>query len=79
VSSDLGNFSEWTYKKLKQTERSYPIGHLIGEEIRLEIKRRQAERNQQYVLAGVVAAAFAALGSMVAAFASLMAVFKITH
>jgi hypothetical protein len=68
----FGNFSEWSLKELIEKERSFPVGHLDGAELRAEINRRYTQRNQRYVLASIIAAAISALGSMVAAIASLM-------
>jgi len=43
---ELGNFSKWPLEELRGKERSFPIGHRIGDEIRAEITRRQIEIDQ---------------------------------
>jgi hypothetical protein len=70
----LEAFGEWPLKDLRERERTFPLGHLIGNEIRAEITRREAKQTRCYVLAGVVAAAISAIASMIAAFASLAAI-----
>ena len=42
AQKELGKFSEWPLSELQHVEKSYPTGHLIGEEIRAEIRRRQS-------------------------------------
>jgi hypothetical protein len=66
--------SEWSEKELLKKERSYPIGDTYGDELRAEISRRHVQRNQRYMLAGVVVAAISAIGSMLAAVASLLSI-----
>jgi hypothetical protein len=36
------NLSQWSLEELQEAERSYPTGHSLGEEMRAEIRRRQA-------------------------------------
>jgi hypothetical protein len=73
--NDQTPFSELTDKELGQKERSYPIGDSYGDELRLEINRRDGKRSQRYVLAGIIVAAVSAFGSMIAAIASLIAIY----
>jgi hypothetical protein len=73
--NDQTPFSELTDKELRQKERSYPIGDLYGDELRLEINRRDGKRSQHYVPAGIIVAAVSAFGSMIAAIASLIAIY----
>jgi hypothetical protein len=44
---ELGKFSEWPLSELQHVEKSYPTGHLIGEEMRAEIRRRQNTADDQ--------------------------------
>ena len=69
----FGNFSRWTDKKLAEAERQYPVGDLRGDELRAEINRRRGRSEHLYTLWATVAAAISALGSMIAAIASLLA------
>jgi hypothetical protein len=57
-------FHEWTRNELRTKERVYPIADEYGDEIRAEIFRRAALRNERYLLASVVVAAISALGSL---------------
>jgi hypothetical protein len=68
----FGNFSRWTDKKLADAERQYTAGDLRGEELRAEMNRLRGHREQRYTLWATVAAAISALGSMIAAIASLL-------
>ena len=70
-------FHEWTRNELRTKERVYPIADEYGEEIRAEIIRRAALRNERYLLASVVVAAISALGSMIAAIATLLALYRL--
>jgi hypothetical protein len=70
-------FHEWTKNELRTKERVYPIAHESGEEIRAEIIRRAALRNERYLLASVIVAAISALGSMIAAVATLLALYRL--
>ena len=70
-------FHEWTRNELRTKERVYPIADEYGEEIRAEIIRRAALRNERYLLASVVVAAISALGSMIAAIATLLALYQL--
>jgi hypothetical protein len=36
------NLRQWSLEELQDAERSYPTGHVLGEEMRAEIRRRQA-------------------------------------
>jgi hypothetical protein len=72
---EFGNFSVWPLKELQAKARTFTVGDMRGKEIQAEIDRRLIERNQRYALAGTVAAAVSALGSMVAAIASLLAIY----
>lgn len=58
-------------------ERGYPLGEVYGDQIRAEIIRRAALRNERYLLASVIVAAISALGSMVAAIATLLALYQL--
>ena len=69
-------FHEWTRNELRTKERVYPIADEYGE-IRAEIIRRAALRNERYLLASVVVAAISALGSMIAAVATLLALYRL--
>ena len=70
-------FHEWTRNELRTKERVYPIPDESGEEIRAEIIRRAALRNERYLLASVIVAAISALGSMIAAVATLLALYRL--
>lgn len=70
---EFGNFSEWPLKELLAKERTFTVGDMRGAELQAEITRRRSKRDRQYVLAGVIAAAISAFGSMIAAIASLLA------
>jgi hypothetical protein len=69
---ELSNFSKWPLEDLVQRERSFPIGHRVGDEIRAEISRRvtntdrqRAERSRRYALISVVIAVASALAGVV--------------
>ena len=64
---------EWTRDELLLKERGYPLGEVYGDQIRAEIIRRVALRNERYVLLSIVVAAISALGSMIAAVATARA------
>jgi hypothetical protein len=68
---------EWTDKELADRERSYPTGRdpNHGDNLKAEVERRRARTNQRYTFWGVVFAAVAAFGSMIAAIASLLVTF----
>jgi hypothetical protein len=66
---------EWTKDELLQQERGYPLGQAYGDQIRAEILRRATLRNERYLLAGVIVAA---LGSMIAAVATLIALYQLS-
>ena len=70
-------FHEWTRNELRTKERVYPIADEYGDEIRAEIIRRAALRNERYVLASVVVATISALGSMIAAVATRLALYPL--
>jgi len=70
-------FHEWSRNELLRKERGYPIADEYGDEIRAEIFRRAALRNERYLLASVVVAAISALGSMIAAVATLLALYRL--
>lgn len=36
------NLSQWSLEELQEAERSYPSEHPLGQEMRAEIRRRQA-------------------------------------
>ena len=36
------NLSQWSLEELQEAERSYPPGHLLGDDMRAEIRRRMA-------------------------------------
>jgi hypothetical protein len=44
---ELGKFSERPLIELQHVEKAYPAGHLVGEEIRAEIRRRQTIKDQR--------------------------------
>jgi hypothetical protein len=64
---------EWSRDQLLRQERGSPLGQEYGDQIRAEIIRRALLRNERYLLAGVIVAAISALGSMIAAIATLLA------
>jgi hypothetical protein len=70
-------FHEWTTNERLREERGYPIADEYGDTIRAEIIRRAAVRNERYLLASVVVAAISALGSMIAAVATLVALYQL--
>jgi hypothetical protein len=70
-------FHEWTRDELLQKERGYPLGEEYGDHIRAEIIRRAALRNERYLVASVVVAAISAVGSMIAAIATLIALYQL--
>jgi hypothetical protein len=43
----LGKYSERPLSELQHVEKAYPPGHLIGEEMRAEIRRRQTIKDQR--------------------------------
>src|SRR5689334_18124069 len=72
---EFGNFSAWALKELNEKERSFTVGDMRGAEIKAEIDRRMAQRNQRQLLTSTIAAAVSAIGSMIAAVASLIALY----
>jgi len=68
---------EWSKDELLKGERGQPLGQIYGDQIRAEIIRRAALRNERYLLASVVVAAISALGSMIAAVATLLALYRL--
>ena len=68
---------KWTKDELLKMERGSPLGEVFGDQIRAEIIRRAALRNESYLLASVVVAAISALGSMIAAVATLIALYQL--
>jgi hypothetical protein len=54
-----------------------PFGEEYGDHIRAEIIRRAALRNERYLVASVVVAAISAVGSMIAAIATLIALYQL--
>lgn len=69
---------EWTRDKLLKQERDFPLGQVYGDQIRAEIIRRAALRNERYLLLGIIVAAISALGSMIAAVATLLALYHLS-
>jgi hypothetical protein len=69
---------EWTKDELLLGERGQPLGQVYGDQIRAEILRRATLRNERYLLAGVIVAAVSALGSMIAAVATLIALYQLS-
>jgi hypothetical protein len=60
---ELGKFNERPLSELQHVEKAYPAGHLLGEEMRAEIRRRQniindqrARSNLIYLRLGVILA-----------------------
>ena len=68
---------EWSRDELLKQERGYPLGQRQGDQIRAEIIRRAALRNERYLLLGIIVAAISALGSMIAAIATLLALYQL--
>jgi hypothetical protein len=67
MTQELGNFTRWPLEELQEKEKTYPSGHLLGEGMRAEIKRRQntiddyrATSNSIYVRLGIIVAIVAA-------------------
>ncbi len=69
---------EWTKDELLHGERGQPLGQIFGDQIRAEILRRATLRNERYLLAGIIVAAVSALGSMIAAVATLIALYQLS-
>ena len=69
---------EWIKDELLLGERGQPLGQVYGDQIRAEILRRATLRNKRYLLAGVIVAAVSALGSMIAAVATLIALYQLS-
>ena len=68
---------KWTKQELLLMERGYPLGEVFGDQIRAVIIRRAALRYERYLLAGIIVAAISALGSMIAALATLIALYQL--
>jgi hypothetical protein len=72
-------FHQWTKDELVQKERAHPLGgEEYGDQIRSEIERRSAMRHERYLLLSVIVAAVSALGSMIAAIATLIALYAMS-
>ena len=69
---------EWSRDELLKQERGYPLGQEYGDQIRAETIRRAALRNERYLLLGIIVAAISALGSMIAAIATLLALYHLS-
>jgi hypothetical protein len=74
---EFGNFSAWPLKELIEKERSFTVGDMRGAELKAEIDRRITQRNQRQLLTSTIAAAVSAIGSMIAAIASLISLYLI--
>ncbi len=72
---EFGNFSQWPLKELIEKERTFTVGDSRGAEIKAEIDRRLAQRNQQQLRTSIIIAAVSAIGSMIAAIASLISLY----
>ncbi len=72
---EFGNFSQWPLKELIEKARFFTVGDARGAEIKAEIDRRFVQRNQRQLLTSTIAAAVSAIGSMIAAIASLISLY----
>lgn len=72
---EFGNFSAWPLKELIEKERSFTVGDVRGAELKAEIDRRLTQSNQQQLRTSTIAAAVSAIGSMIAAIASLVSLY----
>jgi hypothetical protein len=70
------NFSEWPLSELQHVEQSYPTGHLIGEEMRAEIRRRQDTADDQRSKSNLV---FVALGVMIGIVTLILAAYTVVY
>jgi hypothetical protein len=68
MTQQLGNFRRWSLEELQEEEKkkTYPSGHLLGEGMRAEIRRRQkpiddyrAGSNPIYARLGIIVAIMA--------------------
>ena len=66
-----------TREELLLKERGYPLGEVYGDQIRAEVVRRAALRIERYLLVSVIVAAISPLGLMVAAIATLLALYQL--
>ena len=73
---ELGKFSEWPLSELQHVEKSYPTGHLVGEEIRAEIRRRQNTADGQGSKSNLV---FVALGVMIGIVTLILAAYTVIY
>jgi hypothetical protein len=73
---ELGKFSEWPLSELQHVEKSYPTGHLVGEEIRAEIRRRQNTADDQGSKSNLV---FVALGVMIGIVTLILAAYTVIY
>jgi len=70
------NFSEWPLSELQHVEKSYPTGHLIGEEMRAEIRRRQNTIDDQRSKSNLV---FVCLGVIILIVALILAAYTVVY
>jgi hypothetical protein len=73
---ELGKFSEWPLSELQHVEKSYPTGHLTGEEMRAEIRRRQNAADDQRSKSNLV---FVALGVMIGIVTLILAAYTVIY
>jgi hypothetical protein len=73
---ELGKFGEWPLSELQHVEKSYPTGHLVGEEMRAEIRRRQNAADDQRSKSNLV---FVALGVMIGIVTLILAAYTVIY
>jgi hypothetical protein len=59
---EFGNFSQWSLNELIEKERTFTVGDFRGAEIKAEIDRRLAQRNQRQLRTRIIIAAVSAIG-----------------
>jgi hypothetical protein len=71
---ELGKFSERPLSELQHVEKAYPAGHLLGEEMRAEIRRRQDIINKHRTKSNLV---FASLGGIILIVTLILAAYTV--
>jgi hypothetical protein len=76
IQREIGKFSERPLNELQHVEKSYPAGHLLGEEMRAEIRRRQNIINDQRARSNLI---YLRLGIILAIVAVAVAIYALVR
>jgi hypothetical protein len=76
MTQELGNFTRWSLEELQEKEKAYPSGHLLGEGMRAEIRRRQDTITDQRSKSNLV---FASLGIIILIVTLILAAYTVIY